>query len=327
MTLAVSAELWPAGRGVGPQVPQMVRRSASELPSPTKNRVRDELRTTVPASRLFTPLPPPRQGEEAPSLARGEGGRAYALAFFFTVATITPATAETLVTTLSTERVAITSTYTGTEISVFGVIERDAMTGTRVRDYDLVVSARGPRRTTIVRQKEEVGPIWINRTQRRFIKLPVFLTVLATRPLEDIADQRVRQRLRLGVDAVLTPVGLEIDFDSPESRFREALLRLKTADGLYAENAKGITFLAPNVFTGTIPLPATAPVGVYDVEVALFHDGLQLARHTLTFEVIKTGFEQAVVDSSRRHAWLYGLATGALALVFGWFASVIFRRD
>ena len=112
-----------------------------------------------------------------------------------------------------------------------------------------------------------------------------------------------------------------------DSRFREALLRLKTADGLYAENAKGITFLAPNVFTGTIPLPATAPVGVYDVEVALFHDGLQLARHTLTFEVIKTGFEQAVVDSSRRHAWLYGLATGALALVFGWFASVIFRRD
>ena len=237
------------------------------------------------------------------------------------------ATAETLVTTLSTERVAITSTYTGTEISVFGVIERDAMTGTRVRDYDVVVSARGPRRTTIVRQKGEIGPIWINRTQRRFINLPVFLTVLATRPLEDIADQRVRQRLRLGVDAVLTPIGLEIDFDSPELRFREALLRLKTADGLYAENAKGITFLAPNVFTGTIPLPATAPVGVYDVEVALFHDGLQLARHTLTFEVNKTGFEQAVVDSSRRHAWLYGLATGALALVFGWFASVIFRRD
>jgi uncharacterized protein (TIGR02186 family) len=237
------------------------------------------------------------------------------------------AAAETLVTTLSTERVSITSTYTGTEIGVFGVIERDAMTGTRIKPYDIVISARGPRRTTIVRQKEQLGPIWINRAQRRFINLPVFLTVLATRPLDDIADQRVRQRLRLGVDAVLTPIGLEIEFDSPEARFREALLRLKTADGLYAENARGVTFLAPNVFSGSIPLPATAPVGVYDVEVALFHDGVQLARHTLTFEVIKTGFEQAVVDSSRRHAGLYGIATAALALAFGWFASVIFRRD
>jgi uncharacterized protein (TIGR02186 family) len=237
------------------------------------------------------------------------------------------AAAETLVTTLSTQRVAITSTYTGSEIGIFGVIERDQQTGTRIKPYDIVISARGPRRTTIVRQKEEVGPVWINRTQRRFINLPVFLTVLATRPLDEVADQRTRQRLRLGVDAVLTPIGLDIEFDSPEARFREALLRLKTADGLFAENARGIAFLAPNVFTGTIPLPATAPVGVYDVEVALFHDGVQLARHTLTFEVIKTGFEQAVVDSAHRHTWLYGLAAGAMALAFGWFASVIFRRD
>ena len=69
-----------------------------------------------------------------------------------------PAAAESLVTTLSTESVAITSTYTGAEITAFGVIERDGQTSVRVKPYDVVISARGPRRTTIVREKEQLGP-------------------------------------------------------------------------------------------------------------------------------------------------------------------------
>ena len=137
----------------------------------------------------------------------------------------------------------------------------------------------------------------------------------------------MRRRLRLGLDAVLTPAGLEVDFDSPEARFREALLRLKSADGLFAENAKGVKFLTATVFSAEIPLPATAPVGRYDVEIALFHDGALLSRKTMTFEVIKTGFEQAVVDAARRNSLLYGAVAAAMAVVLGWFASVIFRRD
>ena len=45
------------------------------------------------------------------------------------------------------------------------------------------------------------------------------------------------------------------------------------------------------------------------------------------FEVYKSGFEQVVTTAARDHGVLYGLATAAMALATGWFASIIFRRD
>lgn len=247
------------------------------------------------------------------------------LILFFVLAG--PATAETLVTSLSRREVAITSTYQGSQIVVFGVIERDATSVSRVGPYDIVITARGPRRTTIVREKERAGPIWINRARRRFVDLPVFLSILATRPLGDIATSTIRQRFGLGVDALLTPVGLDMELDTSEMRFREALLRLKTGDGLFAEDARGITFLTPTVFQATIALPATAPTGTYDVEIALLTGGSLITRHSTTFEVIKTGFEEVVITTARDRPFLYGLGVAALAVLFGWFASVVFRRD
>jgi hypothetical protein len=52
-----------------------------------------------------------------------------------------------------------------------------------------------------------------------------------------------------------------------------------------------------------------------------------LARTQTHFELLKTGFEQQVGDLARDWSILYGGATGLFALLFGWIASVIFRRD
>jgi uncharacterized protein (TIGR02186 family) len=250
-----------------------------------------------------------------------------AVLFIITLFAAAEARAENLVISLSTQRVAITSNYTGADIAVFGVIQRDAASVGRAGLYDAVVTVRGPRQTTIVRQKEPLGPIWLNRTQRRFVDLPAFLTVLATRPLDEVAPAAMRMRYKIGIDALLTPPGIELDFDTQEARFREALLRLKTADGLFAENAKGITFLTPNVFQGTIPLPATAPSGTYDVEVALLAAGTPIARESLAFVVTKSGFEETMTWASRNQPWLYGASAALMALAFGWVATVVFRRD
>ena len=41
----------------------------------------------------------------------------------------------------------------------------------------------------------------------------------------------------------------------------------------------------------------------------------------------RPGFEQFVADAAREHGLLYGLVTALMALLTGWFASVVFRRD
>ena len=45
------------------------------------------------------------------------------------------------------------------------------------------------------------------------------------------------------------------------------------------------------------------------------------------FEIVKVGFEQFVANSARQSGFVYGLVTAAMALMTGWMASIVFRRD
>jgi uncharacterized protein (TIGR02186 family) len=88
-----------------------------------------------------------------------------------------------------------------------------------------------------------------------------------------------------------------------------------------------VTFLTPTVFRAAIPVPSDVPVGNYVVDVKVFADGVLIARTNSALEVSKAGFEQYVADAARDYGLLYGLLTALMALVTGWIASVVFRRD
>jgi uncharacterized protein (TIGR02186 family) len=88
-----------------------------------------------------------------------------------------------------------------------------------------------------------------------------------------------------------------------------------------------VTFLTPALFRASIPIPDNAPTGSYEIDVKLFADGALLARTQTALEVVKVGFEQFVASAARDHGLFYGLMCAALALLTGWLASVVFRRD
>jgi uncharacterized protein (TIGR02186 family) len=237
------------------------------------------------------------------------------------------ARAETLITSISSTRVLINSNYTGTSLAVFGSIERDAQTVSRGAGYDIVVTVRGPRQFLTVREKEPLGPVWINREQQKFPDAPAYLGVFSSQPLAAITSDVLRQRQRIGLDAIVQAADFTIDRGTADEPFREALLRLKTREGLYLQDERAVTFLTPSLFRAAVPLPATAPPGNYEVEVALFADTVILARTQTNFELVKIGFEQQVGEMARDLAPIYGVATALLALFFGYLASVVFRRD
>ncbi|MEN3930144.1 TIGR02186 family protein [Microvirga sp. W0021] len=239
-----------------------------------------------------------------------------------------PAQAEKIIAALSNTRVEISSEYTGSSITVFGTIERDAQTVPRVGPYNLVVTVRGPRQTMTVRERQRLGFIWLNRDQQKFQLMPAFLSVLSSHPLEEITSDALRLKFRIGMDAIATAQDIN-QFQNPnqENLFRTALLRLKKQENLYHQSTQGVTFLSPSLFSAPVILPATAPTGIYDVEVALFVDNTLLDRHYSNFELIKTGFQQEVGDMSKDYPLYYGLATALAALFFGWLANILFRRD
>ncbi len=238
-----------------------------------------------------------------------------------------PAAAERLVLSLSTNLVAIGSTYTGARLVAFGVIERDSQTASRSGAYDVVVTIRGPRETITVRQKEQLGPIWLNRSQQKFAQVPSFLAVLSTRPVKDTVSEIMRRRFRLGIEAVVNAPEFASGQEQERDPFRAALVRLKARDQLYRENPRGVTFITGEFFRAPISLPAGAPVGNYDVEVSLLADGIVVSRRNASFELVKMGLEEQITEMSRERPVLSGFIAAAMALSFGWLASVIFRRD
>jgi len=245
------------------------------------------------------------------------------------LALASPARAERLITTLSTSRVLISSNFTGADVVLFGSVERDAQTVARRGVYDIVVTVTGPRETVVTYRKERVFGVWVNADSRTFVKAPSYLTVLANRTINDIADVNTLRRTQTGLARTLLPQEISGDIadSTRDDPFRQAFLRLKIERGLYREIQNGVTFLTQALYRAAIPIPDNAPTGTYDVDVKLFVDGALLARQQTALEIVKVGFEQFVASAAREHGLFYGLATALMALLTGWLASVVFRKD
>jgi uncharacterized protein (TIGR02186 family) len=242
----------------------------------------------------------------------------------------TPAAAERLVTSISRHQVSVNSNFTGTSIVLFGTVEPDTPGGRRrAGGYDLVVTVSGPKQTVVERRKERVLGIWTNMGSRTFLNVPNYHAVLSNQPIEQITDADTMRRLQLGLGDKLLPqqLGSDVGDVSRDDPFRANFIRLKMQHKLYLETTNGVTLLTPTVFRAEIRLPAEAPIGNYDVEVKVFADGALLTRASSAFEIVKVGFEQFVANAAQDYGLLYGITTAMMALMTGWFAAVVFRRD
>jgi uncharacterized protein (TIGR02186 family) len=240
-----------------------------------------------------------------------------------------PAAAEQLVVSLSNHRVAINSNFVGENLVLFGAIEPDAGKTPRQAGYDLVVTVTGPRETLRTRRKARVLGIWVNVDSQEFVRVPSYLAILSNRPVNAITQPDVLRRLQIGLDNFLLPqrIGPDVGDTAPNDPFREAFVRRQSEHGFYLEQPTAVTYITPVVFRAAIALPADVPTGNYAIDVKLFAGGAMIARTNSALEVTKAGVEQYVADAARDDGLLYGIVTALMALLTGWTASAVFRRD
>lgn len=239
------------------------------------------------------------------------------------------AAAERLVSSLSSHVIRITPNFIGTQLVLFGIVERDVEGPHRRGSYDIVATVKGPPETLVVRRKDRVVGIWVNTDSRTFVQVPSYLATLSSRPIEQIVSVDLARRLQLGLRRTLLPqqIGPDTADVVRDDPFRSAFLRLKESRKLYVEQKDAVSFLTPILYNATIPVPAGVPTGTYNIELKLFADGALVASGTEAFDIAKFGFEQFVAESAVNNGLFYGLATAAMAMMTGWLASVMFRRD
>jgi uncharacterized protein (TIGR02186 family) len=253
------------------------------------------------------------------------------------------ARAESLIVTLSERTVEITSNFTGSAITVFGAVRRDAATVPRASDYDVVVTVIGPRTDRVTRLKERVLGVWVNRSSRTFEDVPSAYAVLSNRPVADIAHPTLLRRFQIGIDQVLPHDEEEENGDEEAAEeaaaegsddgtlddrvFERAFLRLQAQAQVYQENPDAVAVIDNTLFRARATFPADVPLGLFDVNVYLFSGGVLLAEERVGILVRKAGFEQFIFRMSQQDQLTYGALAVLLALFTGWLGSVVFRRS
>ncbi|WP_284728009.1 TIGR02186 family protein [Sphingomonas psychrolutea] len=227
----------------------------------------------------------------------------------------------------STSEIAITSDFRGADLTIFGSVTNSDALLLAIGQYDVVVALEGPRDDTTVRRKDRLFGIWVNRTSMTFESMPTSYSLASTRVLSQIAKPQTLTELGIGVDHLaLTPTGYLSNAANLKD-FREAFRRLKQTGGLYQGEDAGVRFVSPSLFKATLRLPANIPDGVHVVHAYLFKTGDFIAEQKLPLRVIKTGLEDSISRAAHESPLTYGLFAVLLALITGWVASLMFRRD
>jgi len=230
---------------------------------------------------------------------------------------------------VSTRSVAVTSSFTGTEIVVFGAIDNARHLESNEEQYEIVITLEGARQRLVARRKSNVTGIWVNTESVTFADVPSYYAIASTRPLDEIADPIVLRQRDIGFEQIpMQPErGWATGLSTSDLRkFKSAVIRLKRKERLYVESEFGVRFVGRNLFRATIDLPANVPVGPLATRVYLFRNGQLIDTFESRVQLAREGIERYLYDFAFSYPMLYGIAAVIVAIGAGLAASSIFQR-
>jgi uncharacterized protein (TIGR02186 family) len=248
------------------------------------------------------------------------------LAALALLALAAPAQAERLVSMVSREEVAITSSFAGETLTLFGNVEPEAGAAQKFVEgpFNVVIVVTGPLQDRVARFSQPVFGIWMNTQQAIFHSFPSYYQVLSSGALTDMMPATTLDELDLlpedQIRLALTPG------TSNGLTLGRELVRLMTEEGHIALNPNGVVFRSSTFYAAQITLPSDVPPGPFLAHTYLFKNGQLVAERSDGFSVRKIGFERFLGQAATDFPLLYGIVCVALALFTGWLGGVVFKR-
>jgi uncharacterized protein (TIGR02186 family) len=235
--------------------------------------------------------------------------------------------AESIEIGLSTDKVSITSDFTGADLTIFGALDNADPLISRQGRYDIIVVLEGPARPVVVRRKDRILGMWINTKAQTFLNVPISYSVATTRMMQDITDPNNYRQLSLGAANIYMEPEDKGARPHTIEEFTAALRDRKKATGLYNERIGGVQFLSQNLFRATLQLAPNVPVGTHKARAFLFRNGIFIKETSAQLAIVKAGFEQSIFTVSKDYGFFYGIFAVSLAMLTGWVGRLVFRKD
>lgn len=227
-----------------------------------------------------------------------------------------------LVPEVSQHDVQVRQGFTGTELLLFGAILDP--TGARAgSDYNIIVILKGPTEAIRVREKEQIGGMWMNAASTDFRSAPSFFAIASSDKIADIVDERTAAIYEFGLEFIQFSPSGTID-PQEQTRFSEGLVDLQRRRGLYKEDFTGVSISEQVLYQARIQLPSNVQTGTYTAETFAIKQGRVIASAQAEVEVRKVGFERLVEVFAQRNAFFYGIFAVSISLLMGWMAGRLF---
>ncbi|NRB03660.1 MAG: TIGR02186 family protein [Rhodobacteraceae bacterium] len=235
---------------------------------------------------------------------------------------VAPAQAEDIVLGLSQDEVAITASFDGSEILIFGAIKRDGP----IPDgppVEVIVTVAGPLKPIVVRRKEKRFGIWVNTDAVEIDAAPSFYAVATSAPLTDVLKDVEDLRHHISIPRAIRSVGAPMSISDAPS-FTDALIRIRETQSQFQLLENQVAVDEQTLFRTRVTLPAALTEGDYPTRIYLTREGEVISSYETVIDVKKVGLERWLYTMSRENALLYGLMSLAIAIAAGWGASAAF---
>lgn len=233
-----------------------------------------------------------------------------------------PAQAEQVVLGLSRDEVAITASFDGSEILIFGAVRREIPIP-EGPPLEVVITVSGPSLPVTVRRKEHRYGIWINTDSVEVDRAPSYYAVATSGPLREVLSNIEDLRYRITVPRAIRSVGAPMTIQD-SANFTRALIRIRGNAGLYQVLEGNVAVDQQTLFRTSIQLPSALNEGGYITRIFLTREGKVVSQYQTTIDVRKVGLERWLHALSRNQPMLYGLMSIAIAIAAGWGASAAF---
>ncbi|SFP36235.1 TIGR02186 family protein [Tranquillimonas alkanivorans] len=232
-----------------------------------------------------------------------------------------PVRAEEVVAGLSQSRISITANFDGSEILVFGAVKRQEPI-IEEPPLEVVITVSGPSRPVTVRRKSRTALIWVNTEFVEVDAAPSFYAVATSGPIEEVLRHTDDLRHAITVPRAIRAVGAQVE---DPTRFTEALIRIRSGQGLYQFNEGTVDVTEQTLFDTSVVLPANLVEGNYDVRIFLTREGHVVSDYSTAIFVQKVGLERFLFVLAHERPLAYGILSLVIAIAAGWGASAAFR--
>jgi len=230
---------------------------------------------------------------------------------------------EEVVLGLSKDKVAITTSFDGSEILIFGAVKREQ--AIPKSQLHVVITVAGPSHPIVVRRKSKwLGLIWVNRAAVEVDSAPSFYAVATSGPMHEVFSETENLRHKITIDHAIRSVGAPSEIEHSET-FTDAIIRIREKAGLYQLLEGQVALDQQTLFRTAIKMPSDLTEGHYLTRIFLTRDGKIVSTYETSIDVRKVGLERWLFALSRENPALYGLMSLAIAIAAGWGASAAFR--